>query len=74
MEWSWKSAESEQDRITDLAVANLDKESKEYQARLSSASAGGSAIGTMIGSLGSAALRFGISGLTGGNPSASITN
>jgi len=59
MEWAWKSAESEQERIKDLAVANLDKEAKEYQAQLQSASQGGQAVGSLIGTLGSAALRFG---------------
>ena len=34
MEWAWTSAESEQERIKDLAVANLDKEAREYQAQL----------------------------------------
>ena len=59
MEWAWKSAESEQERIKDLAVANLDKEAKEYQSQLQSASQGGAAVGSLIGTLGSAALQFG---------------
>ena len=59
MEWAWKSAESEQERIKDLVVANLDKEAKEYQAQLNSASQGGAAIGNLIGTLGGAALQFG---------------
>ena len=59
MEWAWKSAESEQERIKDLVVANLDKEAKEYQAQLNSASQGGAAIGNLIGTLGGAALEFG---------------
>jgi hypothetical protein len=59
MEWAWKSAESEQERIKDLVVANLDKEAKEYQAQLNSASQGGAAIGNLIGTLGGAALQYG---------------
>ena len=59
MEWAWKSAESEQDRIRDLAVANMDAEAKEYQAKLQSASQGGAGIGKLIGTLGSAALEHG---------------
>ena len=59
MEWAWKSAESEQERIKDLAVANLDKEAREYQAQLQSASQGGQAVGSLIGTLGGAALQFG---------------
>ena len=49
----------EQERIKDLAVANLDKEAREYQAQLQSASQGGQAVGSLIGTLGSAALQFG---------------
>ena len=63
MEWAWKSAESEQERIKDLVVANLDKEAKEYQAQLNSASQGGAAIGNLIGTLGGAALQFGFGNL-----------
>jgi len=59
MEWAWKSAESEQERIKDLAVANLDKEAREYQAQLQSASQGGQAVGSLIGTLGGAALQYG---------------
>ena len=64
MEWAWKSAESEQERIKDLAVANLDKEAKEYQSQLQSASQGGAAVGSLIGTLGSAALQFGFGKVT----------
>ena len=63
MEWAWKSAESEQERIKDLVVANLDKEAKAYQAQLNSASQGGAAIGNLIGTLGGAALQFGFGNL-----------
>ena len=63
MEWAWKSAESEQERIKDLVVANLDADAKAYQAKLSAASAGGAGIGKLIGTLGGAALQFGFSNL-----------
>jgi hypothetical protein len=63
MEWAWKSAESEQERIKDLVVANLDADAKAYQAKLSAASAGGAGIGKLIGTLGGAALEFGFSNL-----------
>ena len=61
MEWAWKSAESEQDRVRDLVVANLDAEGKAYAAKLGSASQGGSAIGSLIGTLGGAYLQYGFS-------------
>ena len=54
MEWAYESAESALDRITDMAVAELDAKTRtEIQEEKSSSAAGG-AIGSLIGTLGSA--------------------
>ena len=54
MEWAWKSAESDQDRLVEVAVANLNAESSERlaKAKLSSGSTG--ALGNIVGQLGAA--------------------
>ena len=54
MEWAWKSAESDQDRLVEVAVANLNAESSEKlaQAKLSAGSTG--ALGNIVGQLGAA--------------------
>ena len=57
IEWAWKSAESEQDRINALAVAEVSKEAQEYAANASKAAAGKSALGTIIGTIGGALIR-----------------
>ena len=54
MEWAWTSAESSLDRISALAIAELDAKTKADVAAAESSSAAGSAIGNLIGSLGSA--------------------
>jgi len=54
IEWAWKSAESEQDRINALAVAEVSKEAQEYAANASKAAAGKTALGAMIGTIGAA--------------------
>ena len=56
MEWAWKSAEmSKKDK---LSIANLDKEAREYQAQLQQ-HLKVVAVGSLIGTLGGAALQFG---------------
>mgnify|MGYP003671267408 FL=1 len=54
MEWSWKSAESEQDRINALAVAEVSKEAQEYASNASKSAAGKTALGSMMGMIGAA--------------------
>ena len=58
MEWAWRSAESEQDRINALAVAEVSKEAQEFAANASKAAAGKSALGSMLGTLGAAVIRL----------------
>lgn len=54
MEWAWKSAESQIDRNNALAIAELDAKTRSDIANEQSSSAAGSAIGNLIGTLGSA--------------------
>ena len=58
MEWAWKSAEGEQDRISAIAIAEISKESQQYLANATKSAAGKSALGTMIGTLGGLALKY----------------
>jgi len=57
MEWAWKSAESELDRINALAVAEVSKEAQEYSANATKSAAGKNALGSMLGTLGAAMIR-----------------
>ena len=57
MEWAWESAENQLDRINNLAVANLDAKTRGEVAKEQSSSAAGSALGGMVGSLGSALIK-----------------
>jgi len=54
MEWAWTSAEKQLDRITDLAVVEIDAKARKDIAEEQSASSAGEAIGGLIGTLGSA--------------------
>ena len=54
MEWAWTSAESELDRINALAIAELDAKTRSTIAGEQSKTSAGSAIGSLIGTLGSA--------------------
>jgi len=62
MEWAWTSAENELDRLTSIAVAELDAEAQKALADATNSSASKSAIGGLIGRLGSAAIEKGIFG------------
>jgi len=53
MEWAWKSAENQVDRNNALAIAELDAKTRGTIAKEQSSSAAGSAIGNLIGTLGS---------------------
>jgi len=56
MEWAWKSAEGELDRLTTVAVAQLDADATQALAEANASSGAKSAIGDMIGQLGAAAI------------------
>ena len=54
VEWAWKSAESELDRINAIAIAEISKEAQQYAANATKAAAGKKALGGVIGSIFSA--------------------
>tara|TARA_R100000234_G_scaffold120095_1_gene105374 strand:- start:2934 stop:4964 length:2031 start_codon:yes stop_codon:yes gene_type:complete len=54
MEWAWTSAESELGRIKDVAIANIDAESRKAMQNAKSKSSAWGNIGSLIGTLGSA--------------------
>jgi len=54
MEWAWTSAESQIDRNNALAIAELDANTRSQVAAEGSSSAAGNAVGSLIGTLGSA--------------------
>jgi len=63
MEWAWTSAENSQDRIADMAIAQLDAETrKEVQAE-SSGSATGQAVGGLVGTVLGAGIQHGFGNL-----------
>jgi len=57
MEWAWKSAENEQDRINALGVANISKEAQAYTAQQTKKASGSTALGNMVATLGSAIIK-----------------
>jgi len=54
MEWAWTSAENEQNRTADMAIAALNADERAKIAKEQSGTAAGTAIGGLIGTLGSA--------------------
>ena len=60
MEFAWKSAENELDRMNSMAIAQLSADAQAEAARLAAKSGAGKAIGGLIGTLGTAALEFGL--------------
>ena len=54
MEWAWTSAENELNRYADMAIANLNADTQSEVAKRGESTAAGSAIGSLIGTLGSA--------------------
>ena len=54
MEWAWTSAESEQNRVADMAIASLNADERLAIAGETSKSAAGTALGGLVGTLGSA--------------------
>ena len=58
MEFAWKSAENELDRIVTMAEAQLDAEAQQYAADATSKSAAGKSIGSLITTLGGTYLKY----------------
>ena len=54
MEWAWTSAENEMNRIADMAIATLNSDERAKIAEEQSKTAAGSALGSLVGTLGSA--------------------
>jgi hypothetical protein len=54
MEWAWTSAEGELDRLSAMAIAELDAKTQSAASAAASKTAAGNAIGSLIGTLGSA--------------------
>ena len=54
MEWAWTSAESELDRLSAMAIAELDAKTQAAASAAAGRSAAGNAIGSLIGTLGTA--------------------
>jgi hypothetical protein len=54
MEWAWTSAENELNRIADMAIATLNADERAKVAAAQAKTAAGSAVGSLIGTLGSA--------------------
>ena len=54
MEWAWTSAENEMNRIADMAIATLNADERAKIAEEQSNTAAGTALGSLVGTLGSA--------------------
>jgi hypothetical protein len=54
MEWAWKSADNELDRMNNLAIAELSADAQADAAAAQRSSSSGSALGSLIGTLGAA--------------------
>jgi hypothetical protein len=65
MEWAWTSADNQLERINKMAIAQLQADQMDRANEMSSGSAAGTAIGGLIGTLGSAAIKQGIFGGVG---------
>lgn len=62
MEWAWTSADNQLDRIARLAEAELSADIRREVTAMQSSSAAGTAVGNLIGTLGSAAISRGLFG------------
>ena len=58
MEFAWKAADNELDRMNNLAIAQLSADATIAAQKAASSSAAGSALGGLLGSLGSAYIEF----------------
>jgi len=65
MEFAWKSAEGQLDRMTKLAVAQLDADTQAQIAAKEAASGAGQALGGLIGTIGGALIQHGKGSLFG---------
>jgi len=63
MEWAWKSANSELDRMNNLAIAQLGADATAAANAAARSSAAGSALGSLLGTLGSAWIGAGFPGI-----------
>ena len=59
MEHAWEAADSELDRLNNLAVTQLDADAQLAAQQMSSSSQAGSALGGLLGTLGAAYIQFG---------------
>ena len=62
MEWAWTSADNQLDRINELAKAEISADVRREVQAMESSSAAGTAVGSLIGTLGSAAISKGLFG------------
>ena len=62
MEWAWTSADNQLERINKMAIAELNADAMTRANEMTSSSAAGTAIGGLIGTLGSAAIEKGFFG------------
>ena len=62
MEWAWRSADNQLDRINQLAIAEVSADIRKEVAAMESSSAAGTAVGNLIGTLGGAAISRGLFG------------
>ena len=62
MEWAWTSADNQLERINKMAIAELDAKARIDATAMQSSSAAGTAVGSLIGSLGQAAITKGLFG------------
>ena len=65
MEWAWTSAENVQDRIADMAIAELDAKTRKEVTAEQSASASGTAVGGLIGTVLGAGVEHGFGKIFG---------
>ena len=63
MEWAWTSADNQLERINKMAIAELNADAMTRANEMTSSSAAGTAIGGLIGTLGTAAIEKGFFGL-----------
>jgi len=63
MEWAWTSAENSQDRVADMAIAQLDAETRKQVQNEQSGSATGQAVGGLVGTVLGAGIQHGFGNL-----------
>ena len=63
MEWAWTSAENSQDRVADMAIAQLDAETRKEVQNEQSGSATGQAVGGLVGTVLGAGIQHGFGNL-----------